>query len=125
MLLSFTVLKKFELILFFHISPQICTTSKQSAWPILITVNELPLMLRRKHVFMASLWLSKKKPVCNEYLKPFVMELLELAETGVSFRRNGTAVTLKVKACCCISDTIARPMIRNSKQFNGEFRLSH
>lgn len=100
-----------------------CTTSKQSAWPILITVNELPIVLRRKHVLMASIWLSKKKPVINEYLVPFVTELLELGRTGVSFRRNGTNVVLKVKACCCISDSIARPMIRNFKQFNGEFNL--
>lgn len=71
---------------------------------------------------MASLWLSKKKPLCHEYLKPFVAELSELAETGVSFRRNGKIETLKVKPCCCISDTIARPMIRNSKQFNGEYQ---
>lgn len=68
---------------------------------------------------MASIWLSKKKPVCNEYLTPFVAELSELARTGVTFRRNGTIQTLKVKPLCCISDSIARPMIRNSKQFNG------
>ncbi|KAK3910840.1 Beta,beta-carotene 9',10'-oxygenase [Frankliniella fusca] len=106
---------------FFIDGLQVATSSKQSAWPVLLTVNELPLELRRKHVLMASLWLSKKKPSCNQYLKPFVAELLELARTGVSYRRNSIVKSVKVKGCCCISDTVARPMIRNSTQFNGKF----
>lgn len=115
------MLRGTKFIHFFVLCQQVATTSKQSAWPVLVTVNELPTVLRRKHVLMASVWLSKKKPVCNEYLQPFVAELCELARTGISFRRNGIFQTLKVKSCCCISDSIARPMIRNSKQFNGEY----
>lgn len=72
---------------------------------------------------MTSLWLSKKKPLCKEYLKPFVAEMRELARTGVTFRRNGKLKSVQVKPVCCISDTIARPMIRNSKQFNGEYKI--
>ncbi|KAE8738351.1 hypothetical protein FOCC_FOCC016171, partial [Frankliniella occidentalis] len=106
---------------FFIDGLQVATTSKQSAWPVLLTVNELPLALRRKHVLMTSLWLSKKKPVCKEYLKPFVAEMRELARTGVTYRRNGMLKSVRVKCVCCISDTVARPMIRNSKQFNGKF----
>ncbi|KAK3913486.1 UPF0234 protein [Frankliniella fusca] len=106
---------------FFIDGLQVATTSKQSAWPVLLTVNELPLVLRRKHVLMTSLWLSMKKPLCTEYLKPFVAEMRELARTGVTFRRNGKLKSVRVKPVCCISDTIARPMIRNSKQFNGKF----
>ncbi|KAJ1519062.1 hypothetical protein ONE63_011305 [Megalurothrips usitatus] len=96
-------------------------TSKASAWPVLVTINELSIRLRRKHVLMACLWLSKRKPKCNEYLKPLVKECKELARTGVSFCRNGVTRVLKVKPCCFISDSIARPLTRNSMKFNGRF----
>lgn len=68
---------------------------------------------------MASVWLGKKKPICNEYMKPFVEECKELAQHGINYKLNGERVHYKVKFLVCISDSIARPMLRNSSQFNG------
>ena len=108
---------------FFVDGVQISTTSKNSAWPVLLSVNELVLPLRRKHIIMASIWLSKKKPVCNQYLIPFVKESKELATRGVSVSVGGVIRTIHIKPVVCISDSIARPTLRNSTQFNGEFYL--
>lgn len=108
---------------FFVDGLQIATTSKQSAWPVLVTINELPLHLRRKHVLMASVWLSKKKPNINQYLKPFVKEAIDLSSEGIKFNKSGIRVEVTVKPCVCISDSIARPLLRNSTQFNGEFLM--
>ncbi|KAK3907165.1 Deoxyribose-phosphate aldolase [Frankliniella fusca] len=98
---------------------QIATTSKKSAWPVLACLNELPLPLRRKHIFLVALLLSLKKPNCNEYLKPFVKECAHLEENGLSFVKNGHLIHFKVKVIVGISDTIARPLLRHSIQFNG------
>lgn len=100
---------------------QIGSTTKTSAWPVLVSLNELPLHLRRKYLMMASVWLSKKKPKCNEYLKPFVEECRKLETLGVRYQRDGEILTQKFKICVCISDSIARPTLRNSHQFNGVY----
>lgn len=70
---------------------------------------------------MASVWLKKAKPNCNEYLKPFVEECNKLESVGVQFKRNGQLFTKKFKVCVCISDSIARPLLRNCSQFNGTY----
>lgn len=106
---------------FFVDGVQVATTSKKAAWPVLLVINELPLQLRGKYVLMASLWLGLKKPLMNEYLKPFVKECKELATSGVSFEKNCIIINRKIKALMGVSDSIARPLLRNSKQFNGRF----
>ncbi|KAK3907152.1 Superoxide-generating NADPH oxidase heavy chain subunit B [Frankliniella fusca] len=105
---------------FFIDGVQIGTTTKTSAWPILDSLNELPLHLRRKYLMMASVWLSKKKPKCNEYLKPFVQECSKLQTEGVHYKRNGKNLVQKFKVCVCVSDSVARPLLRNCNQFNGK-----
>ncbi|KAK3923588.1 Alanine--tRNA ligase [Frankliniella fusca] len=104
---------------FFVDGLQIASTSKQSAWPVLGCLNELPLSLRRKHVFMASIWLGLGKPNCQQYLKPFVQECNLLAEKGIQMKIGNKDFNFKVKALMCVSDTVARPLLRNSSQFNG------
>lgn len=99
---------------------QVRSTSKNSAWPVLVCLNELPLHLRRKHLVMASVWLGKEKPIMNEYLKPFVRECIELERNGISLKINGVDKTIKVIPLMCVSDSIARPALRNATQFNGK-----
>lgn len=88
---------------------------------MLLCINELPLKLRRKHIIMACVWVNKKKPDMNEYLKPFIKECAELTQDGIIVNYRGSVETVKVTPLMCVSDSIARPMLRNSTQFNGEF----
>lgn len=88
---------------------------------MLVSINELPLHLRRKYVLMACLWLGENKPNCNEYLKPFQKECVELSTTGVRYKREGVERVKKVKTVVGVSDSIARPLLRNTSQFNGGF----
>ncbi|KAE8740470.1 hypothetical protein FOCC_FOCC014020 [Frankliniella occidentalis] len=104
-----------------HYRTHIATTSKKSAWPVLACLNELPLPSRRKHIFLISLWLNLKKPNCHEYLKPFVEECVSLEERGISFEKDGSVCHFKIKVLMGIADTIARPLLRNSTQFNGRY----
>lgn len=98
---------------------QIGTTTKKSAWPVLLSLNELPLSLRRKKVLMSSVWLGKGKPVMNEYLKPFIKECIQLQRNGLTVKINGQEKTFGIVPLMCISDSVARPMLRSSVQFNG------
>ncbi|KAK3918509.1 NCK-interacting protein with SH3 domain [Frankliniella fusca] len=76
----------------------VASTSKKSAWPVLVVVNELPMYLRRKHVLMACIWLGDKKPKMSEYLKPFVLECNSLSENGICIKVNNTPITFPIKA---------------------------
>ena len=105
---------------FFVDGLQVASTSKFSAWPILLCINEFPLHLRRQHVLMASIWLGKSKPNINEYMKPFIEECIRLEGNGLSFKCDGVMKTIRTKPLMCVSDSIARPLLRNSSQFNGK-----
>lgn len=68
---------------------------------------------------MASVWLGKKKPVMNEYLKPFVSECIQLEREGISLKISGVDIKLRVIPLLCVCDSVARPTLRNATQFNG------
>lgn len=58
------------------------TSSSRSAWPIFMYINELSPRNRKKHIIFAGLWVSKKQPNMNLFLKPFFTEMKHLAEEG-------------------------------------------
>lgn len=53
-------------------------SNTQSLWPILCTVNELPIQLRAKHVMLCGLWFGQNKPNMNTYMKPFVNKHVDI-----------------------------------------------
>jgi len=57
----------------------------------------------------------------NEYLKPFVKECIELQRTAITIKINGQDKTFKIVPLMCVSDSVARPLLRCSNQFNGEY----
>jgi hypothetical protein len=86
--------------------------SGYSIWPILCVLNELVPEVRDKHVMLVSLWFGLKKPNMNVYMLPFARESQTLYESGV----NGYTVSVLVGVC----DSVARCLVQNSSQFNGE-----
>ena len=101
-------------------------SSKRSLWPILCTINDLPVHLRGKHVMLCGLWFGPNKPHMNSYLKPFVDECNHLYEHGLEWEsESGQTVTSKVLPSFLVADSVARPVIQNFKQFNGEFGCSY
>lgn len=100
--------------------------SSYSIWPLLYTVNELPPDLRAKQVMLAALWFGPSKPNCNTYLSPFVKECNQLLTHGFEWISvNGIHGRSKVFPLVAVCDSVARPMIQNFKQFNGEFGCSY
>ncbi|XP_028981372.2 uncharacterized protein LOC114840948 isoform X2 [Esox lucius] len=100
-------------------------SSSQSIWPVLCTLNELPPDLRSDHIMLTALWFGAKKPPMNMYLEPFVNECMDLHERGFDWvTSDGVHGTSKVYALILVSDSVARPLLQNFKQFNGEFGCS-
>jgi hypothetical protein len=90
---------------------------RSSLWPILITINDLPLneRLKKKNVIAGGYWLSEKQPNMNLFLQPFIEEMNQLAVQGI---RIGNRNFL-VKVCCVCVDSPARSKLLRMKQFNG------
>ncbi|XP_055073931.2 uncharacterized protein [Misgurnus anguillicaudatus] len=100
-------------------------SSSQSIWPVLCTLNELPPNLRSDHIMLTALWFGAKKPHMNIFLEPFVKECIDIHERGFDWvTSDGIHGTSKVYALILVSDSVARPLLQNFKQFNGEFGCS-
>lgn len=95
--------------------------SKYSLWPVLCTINELPHLIQKEKVMIASLWFGVKKPEMSQYLLPFVRECEKLSKEGINVQLDNTIVNLKVSVLIGVCDTVARPMLQNATQFNGRF----
>lgn len=93
-------------------------SSQYSIWPIQCMINELPPHLRPSNILLTGLWFGKIKPKMNTFLVPFVSECKELEEEGFIFQ--GESMRRKVFAVINSSDTPARAIMRNCKQFNGK-----
>lgn len=97
-------------------------SSNYSIWPLQFTVNELTPKQRKENVMIAALWFGLRKPRMDTFLKPFVEECCDLASTPIQWQDNfGNSHQSKVFCLVCSSDAVARPLLRNTKQFNGEY----
>lgn len=97
-------------------------SNSYSIWSLQFTINELPYTQRKENVIVAGLWLDPRTPNMNTFLKPFIDELCDLAQNPFQWiDSNGTVHSSKVFSLVCSSDAVARPLLRNCKQFNGEY----
>ncbi|XP_011859092.1 PREDICTED: uncharacterized protein LOC105556604 isoform X2 [Vollenhovia emeryi] len=98
---------------------QAAKSSKTSIWPIYAMLHELPPEIRSKHMLLIGLWVHKKEPNMNTFLRPFVDEANSLARNGIQWNVNNKIITSKVYPICCCVDSVARPCILNMIRFNG------
>lgn len=80
-------------------------------------INEAPYKLRRSMVLLFGLWFGNRKPTSANFINHCVEELIKLSKTGVDI--NG--VLWKIRPLIITVDTVARAVVRNTTQFNGEF----
>ncbi|MGH0120675.1 UNVERIFIED_CONTAM: hypothetical protein FKN15_035061 [Acipenser sinensis] len=95
-------------------------SSECSIWPIQVTVNELPPDIRKDHVLLSSLWFGSSKPVLQTYLRPLIEEMELLKDRGLQWMDGDIIRTSRVFAVVSACDAVARPMLKNSTQFNGK-----
>jgi hypothetical protein len=96
-------------------------SSKFSAWPIFVSINELDYKLRRKHTKLVALWLGKKKPEFNTFLTPFVDQCNLLSEKPLTWSHNGIDISSNIHVLMVAADSVARCALQGVKQFNGYF----
>jgi hypothetical protein len=90
-------------------------SSTAEAWPIYLMWNELPPMLRKKHILLAGVWLDKKKPNMNMFLESFVNQANFLSAEGVRWQpaEAKEEVISKFIPTCFVVDAQARCAILN------------
>lgn len=95
-----------------------------SAWPVLLTINELPPHLRKKYMILCGIWADKGHPNLNTFLEPICQQLRSLYENGVEWNlhddRNRTVVS-RFKTTVCTVDAVARHKLMNMSHFNAEY----
>ncbi|XP_034143075.1 uncharacterized protein LOC117592904 [Esox lucius] len=115
------VLEKDDLTLIWNCDgAPVFKSSKCSIWPIQCQVIELKPEVRKKHILMSALWFGPSKPSMFTLLTPFVKEASLLETEGIDWQDiQGNCHVSKVFVLVCSSDSMARPLLRNTKQFNG------
>ncbi|XP_040073852.1 uncharacterized protein LOC120846228 [Ixodes scapularis] len=100
-------------------------SSNMSIWPIQVTINELPPTLRQKNLLLAGLWCGGKDTNMDMFFSKFADDAVSLATEGFSWQRHdGTVVNSKVIGLCCCVDSVARPIMQKTTQFNGHHGCS-
>ena len=95
-------------------------SSNSTLWSITCYVNELDASIKSEFIVLNALWFGKSKPDFNTFMTPFVTEMKELYETGISWTgKDGTQHETKVLASICICDSPARCAVGYMKQYNG------
>lgn len=97
-------------------------SSNYQVWPIQCQIIELQPKDRKNNICVPCIWFGEKKPTMSVLLTPFVNELCSLEREGIIWKdsKNVEHIT-KVYALICSSDSVARPLLRNTKQFNGQY----
>jgi hypothetical protein len=80
-------------------------------------INEVPYKKIRPNMVLMVLWYGNKKPPRESFLEFALKELKSLESDLIEF--NGMKYLFRPLIVSI--DTIARPIVRNSAQFNGEF----
>lgn len=93
-------------------------------WPLYGIVNELPYLVRKDNVLLLGLWFGAKKPNVNTFLKPFTSECQRLSTEGFKVTSNGTLEKCRVVGALMMCDSVARPILQNMTQFNGQYGCS-
>ncbi|KFB47951.1 hypothetical protein ZHAS_00015913 [Anopheles sinensis] len=87
--------------------------SPETFWPILINVHEIPLV---SPMTVAIFHGVSKAPSVEEFLRPFVSELNELAESGLTINK----MLHEVKVRAVIADASARAFVKGVANFNAK-----
>ena len=98
---------------------QAWNSSKTSVWPLYIAVNELLPEVRFKNILLVGLWVGKKHPDMNVFLKPFVDQCNTLKRKGFSWIYKGVEIKSRAHVTFCTVDSCARHILLNMKKFNG------
>lgn len=101
---------------------QVANSSNTSAWPIFVQINELPPDLRKKHMLLVAIYVDKKHPLMNNFMRPIVDELRQLYQKGVTWKSpEGVEINSKIIVTMGCFDSPARSAVARFKHHNGYY----
>ncbi|XP_057324009.1 uncharacterized protein LOC130666770 [Microplitis mediator] len=101
---------------------QISNSSRASAWPVYVEINELPPHLRKKYMLLAAIYVDDEHPKMNNFLRPFAMQMRKLYSSGITWKPTETTeVTSKFIVTVCSLDSPARAAVVRITQYNGYY----
>lgn len=95
--------------------------SKKAAWPVYLTINELPPQDRMDNVIVCGSWFAKSKPNINAFLSPLFNILNKCAKDGIKVIVQGEERIIKLYTIACSVDAQCRCSMQGTKQCNGYF----
>ncbi|CAG5085086.1 Protein of unknown function, partial [Cotesia congregata] len=97
-------------------------SSRTSAWPIFIQINELPPHMRKKYILLAGIYVDDHHPPMSNFLRPFIVEMKKLFKTGITWNPTDTTeVTSRMIVVTSSLDSPARSDVTCMTRFNGYF----
>ncbi|KAE8741238.1 hypothetical protein FOCC_FOCC013225, partial [Frankliniella occidentalis] len=96
-------------------------SSSFSIWPCFFSINELPPLLRMKHLLLGGLWFGNKHPPMDLYLKPVVEYFESLLDTLVHLRVEGEEWLIKLYIIACCVDSGARGAVQGINSHSGYY----
>ncbi|XP_077547661.1 uncharacterized protein LOC144159876 [Haemaphysalis longicornis] len=99
-------------------------SAKYSIWPVQLTLNELPPILRSMNVMTPLLWYGNEHPNMMLLLQAFVTQLEVLNERGITWESADGTVHSKVFCVCCCADAPAKAAMQQMMQYNGYYGCS-
>lgn len=101
---------------------RLAKSSKATCYPFLLQLNELSPHARKRHMFLAGIWVGKEKPNIGALMKPIMDNLNELYDIGIRWRPTAEQeIISKFIVVIFTADSVCKPMILRMKLYNGEF----
>lgn len=97
-------------------------STKNTLWPVLFRINELPLSVRFNlpNTMVGGIWFGKSEPRMELFLKTFVNEIDDLYVNGFTWRSTcGQKVRSKCILLNCVADSKAKPLVQGTKMHSG------
>ncbi|XP_051169417.1 uncharacterized protein LOC127286849 isoform X2 [Leptopilina boulardi] len=104
--------------------------SKRSFWPLQIILNELPVKLRFKFVLLAGVMIVTTEPkpnLMNLFLGEFIRQANLIHSKGIKIKllNENREIILQFTPIIIVADSVARPILQNRLQYNGNFGCSY
>ena len=100
---------------------QLFNSSKQSIWPILLSVTSLPpgVRMNAENVILAGIWQGSIKPPMNLILSPVLDKIQYIKSQGIPVHTPAGLKTVRACLLLAVFDLPAKAMATNIAQYNG------
>lgn len=96
--------------------------------PVQCRINEVPPDVRFEswNCLVAGIWFGAHDPEMSALLHPFIEDAKRLSESGFTWTSyEGETVTSKMLVLNCVLDSVAKPKVQGTMQFNAHFGCNY